>query len=641
MFDPTSGFEQASIEVGEAPQSVLVNSKNEQIYVKNFTGRSVTVIDGSAILGRGANFGNILKTVKTVASENLSTKALLGKQIFYNAEDPRMSEDGYISCASCHDGGGHDGRVWDFTDRGEGLRNTIDLRGRRSMGHGRLHWSANFDELQDFEGDIRNEFGGDGFMRNSDYSAGTTGQPLGDSKAGKSAELDALAAYIETLVEYPRSPFRSANGNMTTAAVQGKALFTAMNCAQCHSGNDFTDSTSLQLHNIGTIKATSGGRLSATLNGIDSPTLKGLWDSAPYLHDGSATSLRNLISTSTAGHGGMNSLTGSDIDHLVAYHSQLDGLNFVTGSPPTPGNTDPQPLTRRIEAETGVVAGSVGVRTDIAGFNGSGYIGDFSGTNTDRVTVTFTNLKTSTYDITVRYFAYSPQQNDLIINGVTRSESWPATGGEWRLKKLEKIPLSGDVSIAVKKNYGYMYVDYFQLHTLLTANKVTSVAFSSPSFSVGLGQTVQMEVATTPIEVSNSKVYWSVSDTSVATVNSDGVVKAVGKGVTQIMVTTEDGGLNAIATIAVGGAGDDGVNPDSWVKNFKVAMSPIGGGVEVRFDAVPGERYKVQFSEDLVIWNDITEEVDGGASLTSMKMDQPRSATGSGFYRIVRVTAAN
>ena len=35
------------------------------------------------------------------------------------------NEDGYLSCATCHLDGGHDGRVWDFTGRGEGLRNVV------------------------------------------------------------------------------------------------------------------------------------------------------------------------------------------------------------------------------------------------------------------------------------------------------------------------------------------------------------------------------------------------------------------------------------------------------------------------------------------------------------------------------------
>ena len=75
-----------------------------------------------------------------------------------------MTRDGYISCAGCHTDGDSDNRVWDFTDRGEGLRNTISLLGRVGTGNGRVHWTANFDEIHDFENDIRFEFEGVGFL---------------------------------------------------------------------------------------------------------------------------------------------------------------------------------------------------------------------------------------------------------------------------------------------------------------------------------------------------------------------------------------------------------------------------------------------------------------------------------------------
>ncbi len=77
-----------------------------------------------------------------------------GKQFFYDAQDTRLALHGYISCASCHNDGGQDGRVWDLTGFGEGLSNTTSLRGRAGA-QGFLHWSNNFDEVQDFEGQIR------------------------------------------------------------------------------------------------------------------------------------------------------------------------------------------------------------------------------------------------------------------------------------------------------------------------------------------------------------------------------------------------------------------------------------------------------------------------------------------------------
>ena len=84
---------------------------------------------------------------------------LQGKQFFYDARDTRLARDAYMSCATCHNDGGGDGRIWDLTGLGEGLRNTITLRGRAG-GQGFLHWTGNFDEVQDFEGQIRTLAGG-------------------------------------------------------------------------------------------------------------------------------------------------------------------------------------------------------------------------------------------------------------------------------------------------------------------------------------------------------------------------------------------------------------------------------------------------------------------------------------------------
>ena len=67
---------------------------------------------------------------------------LAGKQLFYDARDTRLAREGYMSCASCHNDGGSDGRVWDLTGMGEGLRNTVSLRGKGGMAHGFLHWSC-------------------------------------------------------------------------------------------------------------------------------------------------------------------------------------------------------------------------------------------------------------------------------------------------------------------------------------------------------------------------------------------------------------------------------------------------------------------------------------------------------------------
>ena len=48
------------------------------------------------------------------------------------------------------------------------------------------------------------------------------------------------------------------------------------------------------LHDVGTLTAGSGMRLGGALPGLDTPGLRGLWATAPYLHDGSAATLREF-----------------------------------------------------------------------------------------------------------------------------------------------------------------------------------------------------------------------------------------------------------------------------------------------------------------------------------------------------------
>ncbi|NJL19119.1 MAG: hypothetical protein HC901_02135 [Bdellovibrionaceae bacterium] len=292
---------------GLAPQGMVFDPTTKRLFVNNLNSRSVTVYDLADSLTYG--FGNVpvTTTIGTVANELFSPQVLLGKQVFYNASDVRMSEEGYTSCAICHQDGDHDGRTWDFTDRGEGLRNTINLRGRAGMGHGNVHWSANFNEIQDFELDIRNAFGGTGFIN------GTVNPSLGAANAGRSADLDALAAYVTSLGSdsIEKSPFKNPDGSLTAEAVLGRQLFdgtltpssgTALTCASCHNpATDFTDSATGARHNVGTIKASSGKRLGGTLDGIDSPTLLGVHASAPYFHDGSAATLDDVFNAGRSG----------------------------------------------------------------------------------------------------------------------------------------------------------------------------------------------------------------------------------------------------------------------------------------------------------------------------------------------------
>jgi len=298
FLDPGSpGSLQSRWATGAAPQGVVVDPLSNRVYAKNFMGRSVTVFDSPDFIEAGS-LSVTSSSVATVAVEALDPDVLRGKEIFYNASDPRMSAEGYISCASCHLDGGHDGRTWDFTSRGEGFRNTTDLRGRSGTGHGNVHWSANFDEIQDFENDIRLFFGGSGFLSDPDFAAAE--DPLGPGKAGLDADLDALAAYVASLdgQSLPRSPVRGPGGVLSEAALRGQAVFEAEDCATCHDpAQGYTDRGT---HDVGSLRASSGSRIGQPLLGIDTPTLLGAHASAPYFHDGSAATLIDVF-TSTGG----------------------------------------------------------------------------------------------------------------------------------------------------------------------------------------------------------------------------------------------------------------------------------------------------------------------------------------------------
>ena len=288
---------------GLAPQGVLVDATSGRLFSQNFMGRSVTVRNATPLLVENRTSLPVIATTASVAAEPLTAPVLLGKRIFYNAADPRMSADGYISCASCHLDGGHDGRVWDFTGRGEGLRRTTDLRGRSGTGHGNVHWTGNFDEIQDFEHDIRGAFGGTGFLDVTPQQFAALHPSPASAKNGLSADLDALAAYITSLSpeHTPRSPTRNTNGTLTTAAGRGQTVFIANNCASCHSGNSGTNSplgsvATHPLFDVGTQSGLSGGRLGGALAGIDVPTLDGLHASRVFLHHGLAATLEEVFS---------------------------------------------------------------------------------------------------------------------------------------------------------------------------------------------------------------------------------------------------------------------------------------------------------------------------------------------------------
>src|SRR5262249_23822430 len=139
-------------------------------------------------------------------------------------------------------------------------------------------------------------------------------------------DLDALAAFVASLQPKP-SPFRSADGSLTAAALRGQGVFNRADtgCVTCHVPPRFTDSTMVAspfiTHDVGTGNGLDEGFGPA----FDTPSLRGVWDSAPYLHDGSAPTLLDVLTTKNAGdrHGRTSQLSADELQDLIAYLRSL------------------------------------------------------------------------------------------------------------------------------------------------------------------------------------------------------------------------------------------------------------------------------------------------------------------------------
>ena len=95
-----------------------------------------------------------------------------------------------------------------------------------------------------------------------------------------------------------------------------------------------------------------------------------------------------------------------------------------------------------------------------------------------------------------------------------------------------------------------------------TDNALASCVTLTPDSKTltGKGETVQLIASVTPDNAVNKKLTWSTSDSSVATVDENGLVTAVANGTAIITVTIEDGKMTAKSTITVNIPSDDNSN---------------------------------------------------------------------------------
>jgi len=106
-----------------------------------------------------------------------------------------------------------------------------------------------------------------------------------------------------------------AGGALSAAAKRGRELFNrpAIGCASCHKPGLFTD---LNSYDVGT-----AGPTDQDAAGFDTPSLVEVWRTAPYLHDGSAATLREVLTARNHNdrHGRTSHLSEQELNDLVEY----------------------------------------------------------------------------------------------------------------------------------------------------------------------------------------------------------------------------------------------------------------------------------------------------------------------------------
>jgi DNA-binding beta-propeller fold protein YncE len=198
----------------------------------------------------------------------------------------------WLSCATCHPGARSDGLNWDLLNDGVG-----NPKNTRSMLLS--HATPPVMSL--------------GVREKMEVAVRTGFIHIQFTEPGP-GDVEAVIAYLKSL-EPAASPHRNPDGSLTESAARGEKIFhrPAVGCAGCHPAPLFTD---LALSDVGTASNRDPGS-----TGYDTPTLVGLWRNPPYLHDGRAATLREVLVDHNADdrHGNTSTLGTADIDDLVEY----------------------------------------------------------------------------------------------------------------------------------------------------------------------------------------------------------------------------------------------------------------------------------------------------------------------------------
>lgn len=234
--------------------------------------------------------GKVAKTIQLGGPEKPSL-ARRGEAIFYDA---KRSHHEWFSCHTCHPDGHTSGRAFDTLndDSASNAKMSPTLRGVTRTGPWTWH----------------------GWQKSLEASVEKSLTQTLWGKKPTREEVDAVVAFLGTL-EHPPNP-RVKDGKLSPSAQRGKELFQGKaRCARCHQGDYYTSTMNYD------VKLPPDGSAYDTWN---PPSLRGVYDRGPYLHDGSAETLDELLRLPHAPEKlGGKPLTAQERRDLIAFLESL------------------------------------------------------------------------------------------------------------------------------------------------------------------------------------------------------------------------------------------------------------------------------------------------------------------------------
>ena len=291
----------------------------------------------------------------------------LGRKLFY---DRRLSKDNSLACASCHK---PESDFADSATMSKGVDGAIGIRNAPSI------FNAAYEPLQFWDGRARSleqqaaspiadplemnqpdEIFLSKIAIDSNYKKLFT-KSFGSPDITLGRVEKALASFERTVLSgnsaFDRYQYRGDQSALTPAQVRGLALFINPqkgNCAACHTlSPQFALFTDGKFHNTGIGVGDDGafadvGRYHETKVETDkgafkTPTLRNVANTAPYMHDGSLQTLRQVVDF-YAGGGNSNPyldkemktihLGGQERSDLVEFLKSLTGEISPNVGPP-------------------------------------------------------------------------------------------------------------------------------------------------------------------------------------------------------------------------------------------------------------------------------------------------------------------